>query len=314
MSSDLASIVDTGHDIISIKYYWCATGTILFYDYLLTLADEIKYVWSGRKSFGFWLFTLNRYFPMTYQLWQFAVSYGPPSKHKAEVCDKTSYYPALSFIYCTFLAQAVLTLRMYAVTAKNIPITAGFAIATAAQFTFGIYTLVILAKGGAGQLSHIPLDAYHACLFNQQQTLEIVYVSTSLIFDFFTFSLTLFFVARSKKAGLRVSILLRTIAEDATRYFFFIFTFQLILVLSLIFGSKSKFLQTSAFGNLVYLPVMISRLLLSLRKAVAPQRNEQLPASRNSQSTAFFARWRSAGSEEDDIPLRAYRGAQGTEY
>ena len=30
----------------------------------------------------------------------------------------------------------------------NVPITAGFVVATAGQFTFGIYALVILAKGG----------------------------------------------------------------------------------------------------------------------------------------------------------------------
>ena len=50
--------------------------------------------------------------------------------------------------------------------------------------------------------------------------------------DFLAFTLTLFFVVRAKKAGFGVSTLLRTIAEDATRYFFFIFTFQLILVLN----------------------------------------------------------------------------------
>ena len=33
-------------------------------------------------------------------------------------------------------------------TMKNIPITIGFAITAAGQFTFGIYTLVIVAKGG----------------------------------------------------------------------------------------------------------------------------------------------------------------------
>ena len=58
---------------------------------------------------------------------------------------------------------------------------------------------------------------------------------------------------------------------------------------------------------------MISRLLLSLRKAVASQRNEQLPASRNSQNMALLDPRGSGGSEEDDIPLRAYRSAQGVD-
>lgn len=86
MSSDLGNLIQIGRNILAIKYYWCATGTIFFYDYLLTLADEIKYMWLEGKSFGFWLFILNRYLPMTYQLWQFVVSYSPPSKHNAEWC------------------------------------------------------------------------------------------------------------------------------------------------------------------------------------------------------------------------------------
>ena len=63
-----------------------------------------------------------------------------------------------------------------------------------------------------------------------------------------------------------------------------------------------------------YLPVMISRLLLSLRKSVASQQSEQLPTSRNSQNMVFLGPRRSAGSEEDDIPLRAYHSAQGMDY
>ena len=104
--------------------------------------------------------------------------------------------------------------------------------------------------------SQIPLDPYHLCLFNQLLGLEGVYVGIPLLFgawgdllsdestyadptnhgnnsDLLAFTLTLFFVVRSKKAGFGVSILLRTIAEDATRYFFFIFTFQLILVIEM---------------------------------------------------------------------------------
>lgn len=204
---------------------------------------------------------------------------------------------------------------MYAVTMKNTPITVGFAMATIGQFTFGIYTLVSLAKGGAEERPQIPLDAYHTCLFAQRLDLEIVYVSIPLLFDFLAFSLTLLFIARSKKAGFGVSILLKTIAEDATRYFFFIFTFQLILVLQEVFYRRSPFLSTSAFSNLVFLPVMISRLFLSLRKAADSQPNEQSPTGgRIFPSMAFVGPQRSMEPGADDIPLHTYPSAQGTSF
>ncbi|KAF9784333.1 hypothetical protein BJ322DRAFT_842695 [Thelephora terrestris] len=85
MSSELEQLVRVGNDITAIRYYIVATGTVLFYDYLLTLSDEIEYVWSEKKSFASWLFIFNRYFPMTYQLWQLGVSYSPQSQLDKEV-------------------------------------------------------------------------------------------------------------------------------------------------------------------------------------------------------------------------------------
>lgn len=57
--------------------------------------------------------------------------------------------------------------------------------------------------------------------------------------DFFAFTLTIFFVLRSKKVGLKTSAIWRTIAEDATRYFLFIFTSHFVLEAALSFGSVS---------------------------------------------------------------------------
>jgi hypothetical protein len=54
--------------------------------------------------------------------------------------------------------------------------------------------------------------------------------------DFLAFSLTVFFISRSKKGGHKLSIMLRTIVEDATRYFLFIFTSHIALAMILSFG------------------------------------------------------------------------------
>ncbi|KAF9644210.1 hypothetical protein BDM02DRAFT_3190815 [Thelephora ganbajun] len=70
MSSDvLKEIIDVGHDITAIKYYEVAVATVLFYDYLLTLADEVRYAWHGSKSWVFALFLVNRYTSFGYQFW-----------------------------------------------------------------------------------------------------------------------------------------------------------------------------------------------------------------------------------------------------
>ncbi|KAF9789643.1 hypothetical protein BJ322DRAFT_1178306 [Thelephora terrestris] len=260
MSSEITQLIDVGHDVTAIKYYGIAVCTILFYDYLLTLQDEIEYAWSGRKSWTFWLFIANRYFPMTYEFWLFAVTYssnpnkkGSPSSHsysRENRCDQSSFYSIIAFNVCTFLAQVVLTLRIYAVSKKNIPIATGFAIITISQAALGICTVVLAAEKGAQTLPPIPFDAYRLCVFIQHRTLEIVYTGISLFYDSLAFLLILFLARRSKMGGLEFTGILATIVEDATLYFLVIFTSHFVLEMTLALGRESIQLLP-ANGNVV---------------------------------------------------------------
>lgn len=58
MDSSLAQIIQTGNDITAFKYYGVTTVTILCYEYLAMLPDEIKYAWSFKKTWVFYLFLL----------------------------------------------------------------------------------------------------------------------------------------------------------------------------------------------------------------------------------------------------------------
>jgi len=145
MSLDTDSTIQLGHDIISTKYYALATCAILFYDYFLTLADEIKYIWIGKQSWIFWLFFFNRYFPMTWQLWRLGVEYSPQSQLDTEICHKTAWYSLIVFVLCTLVAQVVLTIRIYAVTMKNGFIVMAFAVITTSQFVLGMCAIILAA-------------------------------------------------------------------------------------------------------------------------------------------------------------------------
>jgi len=252
-----------------MKYYMLATGAILFYDYLLTLADEIKYFWSGKKQWTFWLFLFNRYFPMTYQLWQLAVSYSPHFDQK--VCDKTVWYSILTFVVCTLLAQTVLTLRIYAVTLGSVPVTIVLGVITVGQFLLGIYVTISGAEAGAQPLPQVPLDPYHLCLFVELRTHYVGYASISLCYDLLAFSLIVYLVIKSKSRGSKLPSLFKIIVKDATRYFLVIFTSHFFIPMALIFVRESIRLLP-ALGLLAYLPVMVSRIMLSLRKLADPQR------------------------------------------
>ncbi|KAA1477975.1 hypothetical protein DENSPDRAFT_885534 [Dentipellis sp. KUC8613] len=60
------SVAQLASDLFAQKLYYVATSALWTYDYFLTLGDEVAYAYSGRKSYIFYLFLMNRYFaPIT---------------------------------------------------------------------------------------------------------------------------------------------------------------------------------------------------------------------------------------------------------
>ncbi|KAF9787225.1 hypothetical protein BJ322DRAFT_1107290 [Thelephora terrestris] len=298
MSSVLRFLVQAGQDVIATKSYSMAVFTILFYDHLLTLADEVKYVWYRQKSWTFWLFVVNRYFPMTYQFWLLATSFGPYSDTKRRRANLWEH-----------------RYRIYAVTMRNTPIVVGFAVITVSQFALGIWMTVLVAMGGAEMIPPIPDDAYHVCIFIRHRSLEIAFTSISLFYDFLAFSLILFKAVQSSRemAGVTIKVpsILKNIAEDAMRYFLVIFTSHFVLMMTLLLAPETIQLLPAP-GNVVYLPVMISRLMISLRKAADPQQvGGTRPANSTNLPTMEFVRPRGrATGTEGDMPLDTHLESQ----
>lgn len=243
---------------------------------------------------------------MTYQFWQIILSYTPQSQSTTKMCSETVWYSMFVYVVCTLLAQVVLTLRIHAMTMKNLPITSCLAFITASQFALGMWT-VILNGMGAQPLPPIPIDAYHLCIVPRHRTMETAYTSISLLYDFFAFSLTIFLATRTMEPGVKIPMILKTIVEGATLYFLVIFTSHLLLEMTLLFGREAIQL-IPAPGNVVYFPVMVSRMMLSLRKAADPELNDwslgQPPTtSSNLQSISFFRPRRGTTRGGDDVLL-----------
>ncbi|KAF9789637.1 hypothetical protein BJ322DRAFT_1178256 [Thelephora terrestris] len=317
MSSETDSIIQLGHDVMSHKYHAVATGTVLCYDYLLTLADEVEYAWSGKKSWTFWLYIFNRYFPITYLLWElggrglsFELPHSSESHLNDAACEKTAWFSLVVFVVCTILAQMVLTIRIYAVTIKSIPITLVFLALTASQFALGVCMVTLGAREGGQPLPQIPLDAYHLCVFNRHRNIEVAYTSLSLVYDSLAFSLVMY-LARKLRAPGGAPMILDIIAKDATWYFLVVFSSHLVLVLTLNFARPTIQLLPGP-GIVVYLPVMISRIMLSLRKAAGSRESAwslsmgPISTGTNFQSIRFFSTQRGTGWREDGIPLETF--------
>jgi len=247
------------------RYYMLAAQVIYYYDYLLTLPDEIKYAWSGRKTWIFTLFFLNRYTPALYQTWMFFVGFSPQFTH--HMCDKTSFLHLLSFFMCTIFAQVTLILRLYLLTFKNKQIVAFFSAITLSQALMGMYIIVIAARKPAQFIPEIPLQAFRMCAFVRSPRLELVYMTLSLSFDATMFLVIVF---TSIKTGISLPdgqpSIFRAIVKDSTVYFLVIFSSHLLSFIMLL-ATRPTLQLLPSVGNLVLLPLMISRLMLSLKKA-----------------------------------------------
>ncbi|KAF9786682.1 hypothetical protein BJ322DRAFT_1019309 [Thelephora terrestris] len=172
---------------------------------------------------------------------------------------------------------------------KNVQIATVFALITVVQLVFGIYITIITAKRG-GEVSantaadtprRVPPVHIHPESKSNRgrlpKSLPVLWIGDVCAPDALAFVVIIFQARRSRVPGLKVSNILNTIAEDSTRYFIVIFTSHFVLVMTLNLGRVTiqnlpgTTLITLFFamirGILVYLPLMISRIMLSLKKA-----------------------------------------------
>ncbi|KAH7100819.1 hypothetical protein BKA62DRAFT_705712 [Auriculariales sp. MPI-PUGE-AT-0066] len=62
--NQLLTMLHTAPLKFAVRYTVFASLAVLVWDYILTFADEVKYIWHGRKSWPAFLFFVNRYFPI----------------------------------------------------------------------------------------------------------------------------------------------------------------------------------------------------------------------------------------------------------
>jgi len=181
------------------------------------------------------------------------------------MCNKTKFLPIMFFVWCTLIAQTILTTRIYAVTMKNTMITAVFVCITVPQLALGIYQTTLAAKAPAQRLPPIHLPGFEICIFTRHRNVEIAFTGMSLFYDASAFLVIVILAVRWRFKG-EMSRIFRTIVHDTTIYFFVIFTAHFILVMTLLLARPTLQLLPASAGT-VFLPTMIGRLMLSLKRA-----------------------------------------------
>jgi len=167
------------------------------------------------------------------------------------------------------VAQILLTTRIYALTCLNRLAAMCFMFITLVQFIVG---LVVASTWGQPDKSKLSLD--HSCTITLNVNIELVYFSLSLFFDFAAFVATIVFAFRStpRFPGPRTNVpilpyVLRTVVRDAMLYFGAMFASQLIFIMFQA-SARDGLKKIPAPGYIALLPILVSRLVLSLKKSI----------------------------------------------
>jgi len=261
-------LISAGTTLLAVKYFLAVINCFWIYDYLITISDEVRYAWPGRKSPVFFLFIANRYWPIFYLVW-ISISLWSPTFTKS-MCDRTQWFSIFYYCLVTVFAQTAITLRVYAVTGKNRRIAAFLSLLTLIKFVFSMYLTVRFGLDTAFEFPDIPLDEFKFCQFHRWRPGETTSTVFSLVYDLAAFLVIVYY--SSKRGSERASgmpDLLDRIVRDATAYFLVIFSSHLWLIFFEFLTSEYLQLLPSC-ANALLVPILATRLMISLKKAATP--------------------------------------------
>ncbi|KAF9781781.1 hypothetical protein BJ322DRAFT_1078244 [Thelephora terrestris] len=264
----VAELTKAGEVLFMSKLLLASVQCLWVYDYLLTIGDEVRYAWHGKKSWVFALFIANRYISVAYIVWlQLTMFHN--SQLVSPFCQWTKWVPVFQPTTTTALAQIAVTLRVYAITRKNKLIGGILALQIAGGIGFGIFSVVRAGLGPVQALPDINLDEFRICVFKLWSLGELIYYNSAIVFDIVVF-VTIIITARRQRINGHPGIpsILDTVVRDATGYFMLIVSFHFLSVVFVLVAPEDIQL-IPGMANTVLVPVMASRLMLSLKKASA---------------------------------------------
>ncbi|TFK39561.1 hypothetical protein BDQ12DRAFT_743907 [Crucibulum laeve] len=253
----------TALDILLHDYLQLPAITILFYDHLITLGDEITYVWRRPKGSSAYWFFFNRYLAF---LGNVLVTYPGFSSLSVKSCGTYNLFRELLFIVNQVLVGVLLTLRIYALYGRSYRIL---------RYMVGIAVILIIIScwslfGRKSPPSEQGTNC-HVGLSKELANNIAVAWEALLIYDSIIFGLTVFKTWQTRReytiSGIRIP-LASLILRDGAIYFAVMALANLANIVT--FYLCGPFLRggLSTFASSISL-TMMSRLMLNLHEGAA---------------------------------------------
>jgi len=285
MSPHHPADIDPGPN--AAEYVWINTiinlsaVVILYYDYFLTLPQEISFLWPPHNKLGWFTFgsLLNRYIPVLGTI-PVVVSYIFPVD--LELCDALHIYHEWFVLVVQSHAAALCLVRVYALYGRSRRVLGLLFVVGLAALVNTCSTMIIARRDG-GETIPVISDFPGCPLFTPFMGGQFAAIAWTglLLFDIVIFSLTLY---KALTVG-RDVLLLNLIARDAAMYFSALFIINLANILTLRYSPPLLRTTTATYTN-VLSTTLVSRLVLNLRERSAALAG--LPTTVESLSTCRF--------------------------
>ncbi|KAJ7487853.1 hypothetical protein FB451DRAFT_1225710 [Mycena latifolia] len=257
-------VIILGEDLLALKMYFCGCFALLFFDFFLTLGDEVNYVWKAKKTPMFYLFLMNRYCPMAFCIITL-FAYTSPLWNLEVICNRFSIVEWLQTLLIVVPAEVVLLLRVYALTNRNKYLMGFLTSVILVEVIIVVYAMSLPGTNNALPLPHVPIDSFRVCILYSDPKMDTAYLSTTIAFDSIVFAITIACTVSNTTHRSRPSIL-QTIRWDGTLYFCVILSGNVVWM-ALAVNARPGLKLMNAQPSMYLTSVMINRLTLSIRKA-----------------------------------------------
>lgn len=263
--ADSTVLTQAGEQLFVVKLLLTSVQCLWIYDYMLTVGDEVRYAWSGKKTWVFALFLANRYAPLVHLIWVHVTMFN----YQKPLCQRTKWIPIFHSTIITLFSQTAVALRIYAITRRNRLLGGALALVIAAEMCNGIFSIVWVGLGPLEPLPEINLDAFKICIYKRWRLGELVYYNMAIFFDVLAFLIIAVTARRSRMFEYpTMPSILQIILRDATHHFVLIVSAHFLSTLFL-FVLPASIQLMPGIANTIFVPVMASRLMLSLKRAAA---------------------------------------------
>ncbi|KAI0341189.1 hypothetical protein BDW22DRAFT_1430329 [Trametopsis cervina] len=217
MSSDAASRLITAlSQTRAVSYSEVASVTVLAYDVLITMSDELECIWNKRWTAPKALYIAIRYLPLGFQLALLGINVdGTTGLHYTlEQCKQWVVFQGVVLQLVITTVDIVFIMRVYALYNKSRVVLIGLSTLLIAEVAYLSYNLATVTP---------KLTVADDCFVRSSPKTFILYWIVSLIFETILFALTVFKFIGAVKAGWGKRPVMKEFVQDGTWAFALVF-------------------------------------------------------------------------------------------